>query len=214
MSVPFVSLLAVVVLAAVHFFAGRLRFLEGTPRSVWLSMAGGVSIAYVFVHLFPDLAEGQEALREALGEELAVVERHVYLLALFGLAAFHGQERAAITSRRRRHVSGGVLAAGRGVFRLQAASFAAYNALLGELLRQREEEGGAELVALVAVAMGPHLVVNDFGLHERHKEAYGRTDRWVLAARIVFGWVVGCSGRFPRRPRCSASSPAGLSSMS
>jgi hypothetical protein len=40
-----VSLLAAVGLAVVHFLSGKLRFLEGIPRSIWLSMAGGVFVA-------------------------------------------------------------------------------------------------------------------------------------------------------------------------
>ena len=58
-------LVAAVTLALVHLLAGGLRFLRGTPRSVWLSAAGGVSVAYVFVHVLPELAEGQEAVRRA-----------------------------------------------------------------------------------------------------------------------------------------------------
>ncbi len=57
-AVIIISLLAVVVLAIVHLLAGKMRFLDVTPRSVWLSIAGGISVAYVFVHLLPDLAEG------------------------------------------------------------------------------------------------------------------------------------------------------------
>lgn len=38
-------LLAAAGLALVHVFAGRLRFLDGIPRSRWLSIAGGVSVA-------------------------------------------------------------------------------------------------------------------------------------------------------------------------
>jgi len=42
-TIPVLSLLAVVAFAAVHLVAGKLRFLEVTPRSVLLSMAGGAS---------------------------------------------------------------------------------------------------------------------------------------------------------------------------
>lgn len=49
-----------------HVLTPTLRFLEGTPRSVWLSLAGGVSVAYVFVHLLPELAEGQRHVAESL----------------------------------------------------------------------------------------------------------------------------------------------------
>ncbi len=65
-------------------------------------MAGGVSVAYVLVHLLPELAEQQETLREAIAEPLGFVENHVYLVALFGLAVFYGLERLAESSREQR----------------------------------------------------------------------------------------------------------------
>ena len=65
-----VSLLAALGLALTHLLAGKLRFLDGTPRSVWLSVAGGVSVAYVFVHLLPEVSEVQEVLADALGTAL------------------------------------------------------------------------------------------------------------------------------------------------
>jgi hypothetical protein len=49
-------------LALVHAIGGRLRFLDVIPRSTWLSLAGGISAAYVFFHLLPELAAGQRAL--------------------------------------------------------------------------------------------------------------------------------------------------------
>jgi putative ABC transport system ATP-binding protein len=64
-----------------------MRFLDITPRSRWLSAAGGVSVAYVFVHILPDLAASEETLRKAAGESLGFLEHHVYLLALLGLPA-------------------------------------------------------------------------------------------------------------------------------
>ena len=60
------ALIAVLGLAFIHVIAGKLRFLEGTPRSRWLSVVGGVSVAYVFMHLLPELSEGQSVLSEAL----------------------------------------------------------------------------------------------------------------------------------------------------
>ncbi|HEX8617483.1 MAG TPA: hypothetical protein VF911_07850, partial [Thermoanaerobaculia bacterium] len=51
------SLVAAVALAIVHMTAGGLTFLGAIPRSRWLSGAGGVSVAYVFLHLLPELAE-------------------------------------------------------------------------------------------------------------------------------------------------------------
>ena len=177
-------------LAAIHLYSGRMRFLDVLPRSRWLSVAGGISVAYVFVHLLPDLAEEQETIREAAGEGFNFLEYHVYLVALIGLAAFYGLERSAKTSRRRKRSAGDEDSTGAGVFWVHAASFTVYNALIGYLLLHREEPGVWSLI-LFAFAMGVHFVVNDYGLRRDHKGTYDRIGRWVLAAGILAGWVVG-----------------------
>lgn len=186
------SLLAVATLVAVHLFSGKLRFLDGTPRSVWLSIAGGVSVAYVFIHLLPELNESQETVSEAVGESLAFVESHVYLISLLGLATFYGLERAASLSRSRQRRRAGSKEDGTsgGVFWLHISSFALYNVIIGYLLLHRIAPGAGALI-LFSLAMALHFLVNDYGLREHHKSAYRRVGRWVLAAAIVLGWAVG-----------------------
>ena len=191
-----VSLLAVVGLVVVRLFSNRLRFLDGTPRSIWLSIAGGISVAYVFVHLLPDLNEGQEVIAEAVGEDLAFLESHVYLMALVGLSVFYGLERLATSSRRRNREAGKEDSTSEGVFWLHISSFAVYNALIGYLLLHRSTTGLQALV-LFSVAMALHFVVNDHGLREQHKNSYLRTGRWVLAGAIFLGWVVGLLSEIP-----------------
>ena len=187
--VPLTALLAAG-LAVIHLYSGRMRFLDVLPRSRWLSAAGGISVAYVFVHLLPDLAEEQETIREATGESFTFLEYHVYLVALVGLAVFYGLERSARVSRRRRRGAGEEDSTESGVFWLHVASFAVYNTLIGYLLLHREEPGYQSLI-LFAFAMGVHFVVNDYGLRKHHRSAYDRGGRWVLAASIFAGWMVG-----------------------
>ena len=189
-AVIIISLLAVVVLAIVHLLAGKMRFLDVTPRSVWLSIAGGISVAYVFVHLLPDLAKEQQTIREAAGGRFNFLEYHVYLVSLVGLAAFYGLERSAKVSRQRKRGAGKEDSTEAGVFWLHAASFALYNALIGYLLLHREQSGLGSLI-FFALAMGVHFVVNDFGLREDHKGNYDRIGRWILATAVIAGWVVG-----------------------
>jgi hypothetical protein len=185
------ALIAALVLAALHLLAGRLRFLGGTPRSIYLSLAGGVSVAYVFVHLLPELAEGQETVSRAAEGALDFAERHVYLLALAGLASFYGLERAAVVSRRRSRTAGETDATGPGVFWLHVGSFALYNALIGYLLLHRAGEESVQSLLVFTAAMGLHFVVNDYGLREHHKQMYDHVGRWILAAAILFGYALG-----------------------
>lgn len=189
-----ISLVSVIVLALVHIFAGKLRFLEGTPRSAWLSVAGGVSVAYVFVYLLPDLGEAQETVSEAAGEGLAALEHHVYLIALAGLVVFYGLERAAVSSRKRQRGASGEDATSTEMFWIHVSSFAAYNALIGYLITQRGEEGQDRTLVLFAIAMALHFVATDYGLREHYKDGYHRIARWVFTVALLGGWAIGWTG--------------------
>jgi len=216
--------LAAILLAVVHVLTPALRFLEGTPRSVWLSIAGGVSVAYVFVHLLPELAAGQEDISSAIRGmansfgSVRFAERHVYLIALTGLAAFYGLDKLAKHSRGQvvegdassdSGSSVDTAVSGResgtppnasttaGVFWIHMGSFGVYNMLVGYLLLHRETPG---LVILIffAVAMALHFLVTDFGLVEDHKARYRRTGRWVLSAAVFAGFAIGAATEIPR----------------
>lgn len=185
---PWLSALFAIGLAIVHLYSGKLRFLDAIPRSRWLSMASGVSVAYVFVHLLPDLSKRQDAIAQT--GVLAFIEHHVYLIALLGLAVFYGLERIVRESRQRQEQSGKQDKAELGIFWLHITSFALYNGLIGYLLLHREEPGIQSLF-LFFIAMALHFVVNDYGLRQDHKHIYHNIGRWILAAAIIVGWAIG-----------------------
>lgn len=193
-----IGIIAVIALALVHVVTPSLKFLHGTPRSAWLSAAGGVSVAYVFVHLLPELAAGQRLIGAVTSGE-AFAERHVYLIALVGLVIFYGLDRLAKSSRSRRSI--GTVRAGRdsdpggvatspNVFWIHIGSFAIYNALIGYLLLHREEIT-IRSTLLFTVAMALHFVVTDYGLVDDHKAVYLSRGRWVLVAAVVAGLGLG-----------------------
>jgi hypothetical protein len=181
------------VLAVVHVFAARLQSLTVVPRSVWLSMAGGASVAYVFVHILPELHRRGVLLERVGSRVLGFLEHHVYLVALLGFAFFYGIEVFARQSRR--SMDGDEVAGARAgttapVFWVHVGTFAAYNALVGYLLVHRERPGVRSLL-FFAAAMAAHFLVNDVGLRDHHHDAYDHLGRWVLAAGVLAGWALG-----------------------
>lgn len=183
-----VSIWPIVVLALIHFYGNRLSFLSGVPRSIWLSAAGGVSVAYIFLHLFPELGRGQNHLKNL--ESLEFLEHHIYLVALIGLVVFYGLERAVISSKSENKENKNSDEVEPGVFWVHIVSFAVYNALIGYILYQREEGPMQEMV-LFSIAMALHFIVNDYGLQEHHKANYRRFGRWILVMALLTGWALG-----------------------
>ena len=44
---------------------------------------------------------------------------------------------------------------------------------------------------LLFFVLALHFLVNDISLQEHHKQAYDRIGRWILAATILLGWILG-----------------------
>lgn len=187
-----VILLIVIAFVLVHVFGGRLAFLAKTPRSIWLSAAGGVSVAYVFVHLLPELADHQDVIGERARDAglLGAIESHAYLIALLGLGLYYGVERFARSKGAQQSSGGGGQETPLGVFWVHLGAFALYNVLIGYLLLQRQESDLRTLI-IYGVAMSLHFIVNDQGLRQHHGQTYHRYGRWLLAAAPVAGLLLG-----------------------
>ncbi len=85
------ALVIAVVLAALHLAAPHIRRLPLVPERATGSFAGGLAVAYVFLHLLPEIAEGNEAIGEALSDAVAptpLVDLGIFVVALAGFAAF------------------------------------------------------------------------------------------------------------------------------
>jgi zinc transporter ZupT len=194
------SIAAAGILAVVHVGASRLRLLQAQPRSVWLSAGGGIAVAYVFMHLLPELSEHQGVLAASAPAGLSGLEQHVYLVALLGLGVFYGLENLTLKDRRRRtrpDGRAGDVTTGAGTFWLSITTFGIYNALIGYLLMEQLRTGASNLYLFTA-AMGLHFLVNDFGLQQHHRERYRRLGRWILAAAVLAGSAVAPWLQVPR----------------
>ncbi|WP_254537485.1 hypothetical protein [Halomarina litorea] len=179
--------LGALVLAGVHVLAGRFTAFDAVPRSRWLSGAGGVSVAYVFVHVLPELSASREAVEEGGSVLTVFFEHHVYLVALLGFVVFYGLEQA-VRRRSERDGDGGDSDDATGLFWIHVGSFGVYNALVGRLLVHQPD---ARTLALFAAALGLHFVVNDHSLRDHHAARYHRYGRWILAGGVLVGAAEG-----------------------
>lgn len=188
------SLVSVATLAAVHMLSGSLRFLDRIPRSRWLSFAGGVAVALVFLEILPELAESQERVARAL-DPFSALKNHVYIVALIGLALFYGMDRMVKTSRQRRRGEGTEDQTSDGVFWLSMGVMGTKNLTVGYLLAR--EPRTAVGLFLFTFALALEFTVGDRGMHADHQANYDRVGRWLLAGVLLVGWITGATGAIP-----------------
>lgn len=174
MSYEFASLIAVTLFVSIHLFSGKLSHLTLDFQSKFLSTAGGVAIAYVFIDLLPKLCKSDLTVRQNLYHLFPYFERHVFIMALFGFLLFY-------TVDRRQD--------GEKTYWLSLLSYALFNFLIGYAIVDKNDPEVKPLV-LFTIAMGLHYFVNDYTL-TRDNPQYSKNGRWILVSFLFLGWVIG-----------------------
>lgn len=169
---------------AIHLSSKYMTFLHHIPRSKLLSAAGGISVAYVFVHILPELNHHQQHF-SMTHDDTILSGYHVYVMALVGLAVFYGLERMVKLAEVSGKDEAGVKA-----FWIHMLSFFLYNSLIAYLLIRGEGKDIVQMLLFFS-AMAVHFITNDHALREKHKNVYDHYGRWVLAGGILIGGLIG-----------------------
>jgi len=178
------SLAATLALCAVHVTVKHWRFLDGPRGHVWLSVAAGTALAYVFTYLLPKLAVIQQEIVEFQGPFSGFLRQQAYLLALIGLLTLFAVDKAAARVPRQTG-----LRLTRGLL-LQTAIHGIYSVQLGYLLASfRQPDLGTYVLS--AAILGLHLMGIDHHILHRHPIAFSAVLRWVFAACCLAGWAIG-----------------------
>lgn len=176
------TLIAAAVIAIACIVVAEPRLLGRAWPAYVVAVGAGIGIAYVVVHLLPELADGAEIVRRSTEGRLPYAQLHVYLLVLIGIigtlllrAAEHGLHGMAPHPRIR--IVQPVLSA----------------LIFGYLLAVRDStEIGP--VTLFAIAIGLHVVINAHGLAVKLDSPQGGT---VMGGAIAIGYAVGLGWQAP-----------------
>ncbi len=182
------ALVLTAALVALHLAAPRIRKLPFIPERATSSFAGGLAVAYVFLHLLPEIAAGNEAVGELLKdviEPTPLFELGIFLVALTGFTVFYGLERLATRDSPRGGSNGEPSGT---VYWLHLGSFMVYNALITYTMALRVQTG-LLFAVLFTIAMGLHFVLTDRSLQEHYPRRFARSGRLLLAGSLVLGWV-------------------------
>jgi hypothetical protein len=180
---------SVLVFALVFLFGDRIHPLRAffPDRRGLVSFAAGMSAAYVFVHMMPELQEARELLLESMSESIPRPYEgiSIYFLALIGFLCFYGLHAL------RSHAAGdGERERDAGSETMHIAGMATYAGLMSYLL-VRSTDGLVATTVLYTIAFGAHFLALRHSLLEESGESFQRTGRWVMAASCVVGWLVG-----------------------
>jgi hypothetical protein len=175
------------VLASVFPIGGRLQPVRALVRDRdWLlSFSGGVSIAYVFVRMMPEMASARETYATSATIPVLFEGMMVYFVALMGFMAYSGLETL------RRHMRASSLSGeGRVSYYIHVGGISVYIWMITYILVNRTEKTPLHVV-IYTVAMAAHFLTIDQSLREEHGRLFELGGRYLLAAVCALGWGVG-----------------------
>jgi len=193
MIVSIEPIFATILFALIFLFSSKIHIIKIKHHRSLLSFAAGIAIAYVFVHLLPELSRASNVFVKTSGySSLLLASYHVYIAAMIGFMLFFGLDYMAKRSQKDVTQNTRPL-----IFHTHIIGFAFYVWLVTYLMMRGLEEATLS-ITLYAIAMGLHFFSIDHELYREHRAIYSNYGRYILAFAALLGWSVGFFVELPK----------------
>lgn len=170
------------VLVIIHLIAPRVARMGGQVQQRLASVGGGVAVAYVFVQLMPELADGGRSLTDLDISDYAptpIVESGLFLIALIGMLVIYSLDVVADSGR----------GSSRTLYRVHMGVFALINAIYAYTMPSLLTTG-IDYAVLFTLAIGAHVLLVDRTLARAHPDLFRHEDRWIGILGVVVGFAL------------------------
>lgn len=175
---------ATLILVLFHYlspwFASKL---PGNGR-FFVSFAGGTAVAYVFLHMLPDLVEYNEPIGRFLINKdwlTPFAELTIYFVSLCGFLIYYGMELIAesYTANKQHNTL---------VYYLHLLMFCLYNFLITYTMSLRVV-GSLNATILFTFSMALHFVLTDRKFSRFYPKEFSHKGRFILILSLLTGWT-------------------------
>ncbi|RJX30560.1 MAG: hypothetical protein C4525_12590 [Desulfarculus sp.] len=180
------ALVITLLLMISHYLSPLIGRLPGASERKVTSFAGGVAVAYVFLHMLPGLVEGNQAIGQALRDVARLtplLDLAIFILALAGFTLYYGLELLA------QRAAGREPRAALRVYYLHLGMYGLYNFLITYTMPLRVQTG-VFYAAIFSAAMALHFILSDRGLNRHFRAHFDLGGRLTLVGALLAGWVV------------------------
>jgi multisubunit Na+/H+ antiporter MnhB subunit len=175
-----------------HVASNRAKLLNAFKTHGWISFSAGASVAYVFVHVFPEIGIYQQHIAGNTGhhQPVSFINQPLYLAALGGLCFLYLLDTIEEQSYDENSSSLQARKYNMTLFSVRSVLYVLYNIMIAYIITQRPGEGLMNIF-LIAIALILHFIVANIRAHERYGELYEKYMRWPAAGGLISGWFLG-----------------------
>ncbi|MDF1683834.1 MAG: hypothetical protein P1U36_04165 [Legionellaceae bacterium] len=178
-----VAFSATIILMFSHYLSPWFaNHLPGQGRS-FVSFSGGVAVAYVFLHMLPELVEYNKPIGKFLISNrwlTSFTELFIYIVALFGFLVYYGLDLLAENYRDADHDDA-------FVYGLHLGMFCLYNFLITYTMSLRALSS-MSATGVFTFAMALHFVLTDRKFCRFYAARFKHFGRFLLMSALLAGW--------------------------
>lgn len=157
---------------AIHFWSHHLYQFIDKSEQIASSFSGGMAIAYVFIHLLPELESSEKVLGSSL-----------HFIVLIGFLLFYSMQSLVWKSninQKNQHF---------WLFYIEILFYCLYNGLLVYSLPEQFQQMFLFAV-LYLISIGFHLLNNNYTLSKKYPHKFKFWGRYYLIASVVSGFLI------------------------
>jgi len=178
------------VLASVHILCGKKNWWHFFEAHGWVSFSAGASVAYVFIHVFPDISILQQQFSGIPSHHYngRFFNQPLYLTALAGICLpylIDTLELSYIEQDKRFHER-----VHQGIFGVRKLLYTFYNMMLAYMIVNRHGEGILHMKIIVTV-LAMHFIVINANFKEIYNDLFKRYIRWFAILGLIIGGILG-----------------------
>ena len=208
-----ISLIPAILLALTHISLHTIEVkISNKDGWHWLSIPSGISAAYVFLGLIPDLEKYKYTLNMETEVDTTIDHRFYAILMLVGFTIFYTLESLVKHHRKRKtkradtsplndyvaKVAELLPCENKWIFTLHILCFSIYDAVITFLLPIKQVTYGPSNMWFYYVAMQCHFVLDDMALHDHFGTRYDKFGRIPLLLATIMGYLLGFFWEAPR----------------
>lgn len=174
-------------LTLVHYNAKHLRSYKINTNQ-FTSFVSGMSIAYILLHLIPEVINFQNEIANLFQLTLDNSMYLILVTILLGSGIFFVLERGLQKTKLNQRLKEDY--GHKSTFWIHIGSYFIYNLIIGVLLSvQRFETNILALFYLIAI--GIHLLTNNWTIRQDFKNQYDLYGRKIICGAVLLGWLLG-----------------------
>lgn len=174
------------ILMACHYLSPLIKKIPHLNSRKIISFSGGIAVAYVFLHMLPELVEGNSSIGKLLLQTkslTALLDLGIFIIALFGFNIYFGLEVLAARVKLSHRSSI------KNVYFLHLMMYGIYNFLITYTMPLRVQSGIPYAIMFTFV-IGFHFIFVDRNFNQNFHRYFSTSGRLFLLSALFFGWLI------------------------